>query len=181
MNAPDTIYQQSELLHTQEEIDHAIAHLAQKLSAQFRDKNPIVCCVLMGGLYTFGRLLPLLKFDFQTDALRVSRYENQDRSADLAWSLEPSLDPKERHIVLVDDIIDEGITLYELSKALTSRGAKSIHSAVLFDKQIKNHTKRPIQADFIGLAIKDRFVFGAGLDYSGYYRNLNELRAIAGS
>jgi hypoxanthine phosphoribosyltransferase len=122
-----------------------------------------------GGVVLTGKLLTRLNFPLTLDAINASRYRNQTRGGEINWIQKPRTDLKNRTVLIVDDILDEGITLRAIYEYCREQGASSIYSAVLINKNL-NHTK-PIRADFVGLEAENRYIFGYGMDYKGYLRN----------
>ena len=98
------------------------------------------------------------------------------RGANVDWRVKPPASVRGRAVLVLDDILDGGQTMDAIRERLTELGAASFHCAVLVEKKLK--VKKPIHADFVGLEIEDRFVFGYGMDAKGYWRNLPEIRAM---
>jgi len=169
----------AELLYTKDAVEEAFDRLAERISIKLADQNPLVVCVLVGGLYPCGALLSRLNFPLSVDYVHVSRYREGVEGHELEWKAGPTTDLRGRTILLVDDILDEGITLAAVEAYFKKTEAKAVFKAVLVNK------KRPrpagISADFYGLEVPDRYVFGCGMDYKGYWRNLPEIFALASS
>jgi hypoxanthine phosphoribosyltransferase len=158
------------------EVDRAIEEVARALTAEFRDRYPLVLCVMNGALFFCARLLPLLRFPLHLDYVHASRYGDEIDGRRVHWKVEPGDAVQARHVLVVDDILDEGDTLAAIKAKVLERGAASCKVAVLTDK-IKPKRK-PITPDFVGLRIPDRFVFGCGLDAYGLWRNLPAIYAL---
>jgi len=155
--------------------------MAEQLSAELADDNPVIMCVMNGGLIVTGMLLPRLNFPLQVDYLHATRYRERLTGADLQWKASPSLPLKGRVVVLVDDILDEGDTLVGIRAHCLEQGASRVLCAVLVDK---NHDRRhPAlqRADVTGMDAPDRYLFGFGMDYKGYLRNAPGIYAVAGA
>jgi hypoxanthine phosphoribosyltransferase len=134
----------------------------------------------MGGAVVFaGQLLPLLRFPLDFDYIHASRYGAATRGAAIDWRVSPPESVRGRSVLVVDDILDGGETMAAIRARLLELGAQAFHCAVLVEKTLAR--TKPIHADFVGLRIPDRFVFGYGMDAKGYWRNLPEIRAMAGS
>jgi len=159
----------ADLLHSEQEIETAIDKMAQQINVALADRNPLLLCVMNGGVVTFGKLLTRLSIPLTIDAINASRYQNLTSGGSIEWLVKPVTSLKGRTVLLVDDILDEGITLQAICQYCREQGATAIYSAVLVDK-ILDHQK-PITADFIGLKVENRYVFGYGMDYKGYLRN----------
>jgi hypoxanthine phosphoribosyltransferase len=167
---------ESDLVCSAAQIDRAIEQLAEAVTAEFRDRYPLVLCVMNGALFFCARLLPLLRFPLHLDYVHASRYGDEIDGRHVRWKVEPGEAVQGRHVLVVDDILDEGDTLAAIKAKVLERGAASCRVAVLTDK-IRPGAK-PIVPDFVGLRIPDRFVFGCGLDAYGLWRNLPAIHAL---
>ncbi len=165
----NAIQAHADLLVNEQQIAVAIEHIAEQINSLLADRNPLVLCVLNGGLVFTGQLLPKLTIPLTLDSINVSRYHNKTSGGAIEWINTPQTSIKDRTILIVDDILDEGITLAALYEYCLAHGATSIYSAVLVNKLL-GHSK-PIYADFIGLNLENRYLFGYGMDYKGYLRN----------
>jgi hypoxanthine phosphoribosyltransferase len=159
----------ADLLHSEQEVEAAIKSMACAINLALADRNPLLLCVMNGGIVIFGKLLTQLTIPLTIDAINVSRYQNQISGGNIVWRVKPETPLKGRTILIVDDILDEGLTLEAIYQYCREQGASSIYSAVLIDK-ILDHEK-PVTADFIGMKTANRYVFGYGMDYKGYLRN----------
>ena len=159
----------ADLLHSQQEVEVAIDNMAKAINIAFADHNPLLLCVLNGGIPTFGKLLTRLTIPLTIDSINASRYQNQTTGGSIEWRVKPQTPLKGRTVLIVDDILDEGITLKTIVDYCQEQGASAVFSAVLVDK-ILDH-KKPVKADFIGLRLENRYLFGYGMDYKGYLRN----------
>ncbi|QJD29782.1 hypoxanthine-guanine phosphoribosyltransferase [Methylococcus geothermalis] len=169
----------AELLHSEAEVERAIARLAAEIGEAIADSNPIVMTILTGGIVFAGKLLTHLRFPLELDAIGASRYRGRTRGGETHWRLEPGLHLKDRTVLLVDDILDEGITLAEVRKHCFELGAARVLIAVLVDKNLGR--EKPCRADFVGLVTENRYLFGYGLDYKGYLRNAAGIYACTGT
>ncbi|HKC43695.1 MAG TPA: hypoxanthine-guanine phosphoribosyltransferase [Burkholderiales bacterium] len=170
------ILEEADLVCSADEVDRAIERVAGELVAEFRDKYPLVLCVMSGAVFFCARLLPLLRFPLHLGYVHASRYGEHIDGRHVRWKVEPGDEVKDRVVLVVDDILDAGDTLAEIKAKVMARGATSCKVAVLTDK-IKP-TPKPIAPDFVGLRIPDRFVFGCGLDAYGLWRNLPAIYAL---
>jgi hypoxanthine phosphoribosyltransferase len=159
----------ADLLHSEQEVETAIDKMAQQINVALADRNPLLLCVMNGGVVTFGKLLTRLSIPLTIDAINASRYQNLTSGGSIEWLVKPVTSLKGRTVLLVDDILDEGITLQAIYQYCREQGATDVYSAVLVDK-ILDHQK-PVTADFVGLKVENRYVFGYGMDYKGYLRN----------
>lgn len=163
------IQEHAELLHDWQEVDAALDAMALQINSQLADSHPIVLCAMNGGVVVAGQLLTRLTMPLNVDAINASRYRNQTSGGAIEWLLKPRLSLQGRTILVIDDILDEGVTLAAIKDYCLGEGAKAVYCAVLVDKRLGRD--KPIQADFVGLAVADRYLFGCGMDYKGYLRN----------
>ena len=173
---PNKLLNDSEILYSQDQVDAAIDRLAQAITHEMSDASPLLLCVMTGGLFLTGAMLPKLSFPLELDYVHATRYRGQTQGQALVWLAEPHLDIKGRAILLLDDILDEGHTLAAVRDKLLSLEASQVKVAVLVDKTLSR--TKPIKADFVGLLVPDRYVFGCGMDAYGWWRNLSEIRAL---
>lgn len=159
----------ADLLHNESEVESAIDSMAKKINSQLYEKNPVVLCVMNGGVVISGKLLTRLNFPLTFDAINASRYHNKTSGGEIEWLQKPETSLSNRTVLIVDDILDEGKTLKAICDYCKEQGALGIYTAVLIDK-ILDHEK-PVTADFIGLEVENRYLFGYGMDYKGYLRN----------
>ncbi len=163
------IEQNAICLYTEQEVEAALDDLATVITNKLHDQNPLVLCVINGGIVTTGKLLPRLKFPLTLDSIYASRYCNSTAGTDIQWLYLPTTPLTGRNVLIIDDILDEGHTLQAIAAYCRQQGANTVYSAVLLDKNI-GHSK-PIQADFIGLEVANLYLFGYGMDYKAYLRN----------
>lgn len=168
--------EQSDLIVPAESIDAAIGRLATEIASACANDYPLLLTVMGGAVVFAGRLIPLLRFPLDIDYLHATRYGNATRGGGLEWRVEPPQGLAGRNVLLLDDILDGGQTLHAIRERLLGAGARSVRCAVLVEKVLA--VDKPIKADFVGLQIPDRFVFGCGMDAKGFWRNLPEIRAI---
>jgi hypoxanthine phosphoribosyltransferase len=166
----------SDLVCTETEIQAALARLAREISASLREAYPLVLVVMGGAVVFAGQLLPRLRFPLDFDYVHATRYGSATTGGGIAWRVTPPEDVRGRTILVLDDILDGGQTLRAIHDKLLELGAVRVLCAVLVEKTLAR--PKPIAADFVGLRIPDRFVFGCGMDAKGYWRNLPEIRAI---
>ncbi len=176
MPSPQALLQQSELLFTAEQVQAALQQVAQQLNRHFADSHPLVLSVMGGAVVFSGQLLPLLTFPLEFDYVQVSRYGDARHGGELHWRVEPRENVYERVVILLDDILDEGHTLAAVRERVLAMGATQCYCAVFADKQ--HGRPKPIQADFVGMDLPDRFVFGYGMDIQGAWRNLPAIYAF---
>ena len=178
MNPQDAkkILAEADLLCSAEESALAVRRVAAEITARLADANPLVLAVMGGAVVFTGQLLPQLVFPLDFDYLHVSRYGDVTKGGQLAWIVEPRSAVAGRVVLVVDDILDEGVTLAEIAKRLLAQGASVVLSAVFADKNIGR--SKPIAADFVGIRLPNRYVFGFGMDVKGAWRNLPAVYAV---
>ena len=171
---------ESDCLVSAAEVEAALDRLATEISAQLRDANPIIFVVMNGGLVFGGRLLPKLDFPLELAYLHATRYGHALNGKMLDWRVRPTQDLRGRSVLVLDDILDEGHTLDAILSHLKSEGAASVQSAVLVHKVHDRKAHPGMRATYTGLDVADRFLFGCGMDYKGYWRNAPGIFAVKG-
>jgi hypoxanthine phosphoribosyltransferase len=169
LNEIKRIQNSADLLYDEKSVEVAIDAMAEKITLLLFDRNPLLLCVINGGIVTAGKLLTRLNFPLTVDAIKATRYRNRTSGGEINWLLHPSEPMAGRTVLIVDDILDEGITLNAVYDYCFEHGAQSVYSAVLVDKLLPQ--QKPVQADFVGLTVENRYLFGYGMDYKGYLRN----------
>lgn len=172
----------SDLLFDRAELEAAIDRMAAAIVDKLDGEQPIYVTVLTGGLITAGMLAPRIgaSVDLDFDYVHVTRYHGGTSGGELYWKARPRYDFKDRVILFVDDILDEGHTLAAIIDFLKQEGAREVHSAVLVHKVHDRKAYPGMRADFTGLDVADRFLFGGGMDYKGYWRNAPGIYALKG-
>lgn len=173
---PHQLLESSDHLYSQCEVDNTITRLATQIIQDLQDEFPIVLTVMNGGLYFAGQLLPKLNFPLETDCVQASRYHGEIVGKEITWRVKPSDQVKGRTVLIIDDILDEGHTLAAIRDKCLELGAVNIKIAVLTEKELEQ--SKPIKADYVGLKLPNRYVFGCGMDVYGWWRNLPEIRAL---
>jgi hypoxanthine phosphoribosyltransferase len=168
---------EADLLFTADEVDTAFARLACEISEKLSSTNPLILSVMIGGIVPTGRLLPHLSFPLQLDYIHATRYRSGTSGGKLHWIKKPEKKLNGRTILLIDDILDEGYTLSAIIDDCLAAGSNKIYTAVLIDKIIEREKRLP-NADFTGLTVPDRYIFGCGMDYREYHRNCAGIYAL---
>ncbi len=169
---------EAELVCPAHEVGAAVSRLAAEITACLKDEFPLVLSIMGGAVVFTGQLLPLLAFPLEFGAIEVTRYGNTTEGRDIDWRLAPKDNVKGRTVLVVDDILDEGITLAAVRGRLLAMGATRVLAAVFADKDLGR--AKPIAADFVGVRVPDRYVFGFGMDAYGLWRNLPAIYALKG-
>ncbi len=170
------VLEHADLLHDREAVEAALSRLAQAVTERLAQRNPLILCVMQGGLVPTGLLLPRLDFPLQVDYIHATRYRGDTRGGELRWIARPATPLLDRVVLLVDDIHDEGLTLEAIARECRAAGAAEVYSAVLVNKV--HDRKHGLRADFAGLDVPDRYVFGYGMDYKEYLRNVPGIYAV---
>ena len=173
---PNQLLADADVIYTQAEVDDAISRLASQIANDLQGLSPLVLTVMNGGLYFAGHLLPQLHFPLEMDYLHATRYNGETLGKEIHWRVDPTQKVKGRMVLLLDDILDEGHTLAAIRDKCLALGALDVKIAVLTEKALEQ--SKPIQADYVGLTLPNRYVFGCGMDVYGWWRNLAEIRAL---
>lgn len=169
--------EQADLLFDETECRAALHKVAGEITRDLGGAYPLLLPVMGGAVVFTGQLLPLLRFPLDFDYVHVSRYGDKLQGGSFNWKRMPETEHiAGRHIVVLDDILDEGHTMAAIKEKLLGMGAASCRTAVFANKLIQK--EKPVQADYIGLNVPDRYVFGYGMDAAGAWRNLGEIYAL---
>ena len=166
----------SDPIASAEQVQAAMRRVAAEVELRLGTSYPLVLAVMGGAVVFAGQLLPMLKFPLDFDYIHASRYGQATQGSGIEWRVSPPTLAKGRSVLVVDDILDHGETMAAIRARLLEFGAQAVYCAVLVEKILDK--KKPIHADFVGLKIPDRFVFGCGMDAKGFWRNLPEIRAM---
>ena len=170
------LLREAELVCDEERVRTEVARLASDITAKLAGEFPVVLAVMGGAAIFVGQLLPRLAFPLEFGAIEVTRYNNDIQGRDITWRLPPRDNVGGRTVLVVDDILDEGITLAAIAKRLKEMGALHVYCAVFADKATGRD--KPIRADFVGVTVPDKYVFGFGMDAYGLWRNLPAIYAL---
>lgn len=165
------------VIFTAVEIDAIISRMAREISADLSGSNPIIMPVLLGGAFTAIRLMQHFEFPYEMDTVRIARYGNDLRGGQVHWFARPCLELDGRNILLVDDVLDRGITLQAVQHELKRMNAASVSTAVLIRKTLDAKAERPA-VDYVGADAPNEFLFGCGMDLEGRWRGLPGLYAV---
>ena len=167
----------SECLISSIEVAAAYQRLAAQLNLHYAGLNPIVMVVMNGGLIPAGQLLTHLTFYHRMHYIHASRYRDNEGTNELDWKFKPDVSIAGEHVLLIDDIFDEGITLKTIVEELGKENPLSIESCVLLNKEHERKVA-DFDVDFVGINVADRYVYGCGMDFHGYLRHLPGIYAI---
>jgi hypoxanthine phosphoribosyltransferase len=170
------VLREAELLYSAQQVEAALDRMAAEITARLAGRNPVVLCVMVGALIPCAKLLERLDFLLQVDYIHATRYGDKTQGGTLHWLARPRIALEHRVVLVIDDILDEGYTLAAILDDCRQAGASEVLTAVLVEKQ---HGRRyGVRADFCELSVEDRYVFGYGMDYKGYFRNLTGIYAV---
>lgn len=170
---------ESDVVFTASEVAAAIDRLARDITSQLQERFPLVLGVMGGAVVFAGQLLPKLAFPLEFAAIEATRYGQATAGGTIEWRLAPRDQVRGRSVLVLDDILDEGITLNAIVERLRTLGAAEVRVAVLAEKDTGR--AKPIAADFVGVRVPNRFVFGCGMDARGLWRNLPAIHAMKDS
>ena len=173
------VLSKADCLHDAAAVQAAYARMAREIEAEYAALNPLLLCVMTGGVQATAELAGRLPFALEIDYLHATRYRGKTTGADLVWKAHPDIAVKDRQVLVIDDILDEGHTLAAILKALREQGAASVKCAVLAEK-LHDRKAPDVKADFVGVTVVDRYVFGCGMDYKSYLRQLPAIYAVKG-
>jgi hypoxanthine phosphoribosyltransferase len=173
---PEQLLKNAELIYESRQVEEAVQRLAREIAEKLADSRPLVLCVMGGAVVFAGQLLPRLQFPLEFDYVQASRYHNGTDGQHLLWKVMPGENVRGRTVLLLDDILDEGHTLAAVREKCLEAGASRVAIAVLTVK--KTGQPKPVQADFVGLSVPNRYVFGCGMDVHGWWRNLPDIHAL---
>jgi hypoxanthine phosphoribosyltransferase len=165
-------------LFSREQIDRRVAEMAREITAEFAGTELIALCVLKGAMFFCADLVRQMNLDVHLDFIQISSYGNQKYSSGVVTILkEPQLDMRGRSVLIVEDIIDSGLSIREVNNYIESRGAAKVKTASFLDKP--KARKVPFTPDYVGFAIEPQFVIGYGLDFAEKYRNIPEVQVLS--
>ncbi len=163
--------EKASVLFDQQAVAAAITNVAKKMNEALADKNPVLLCVMNGAVVFMGQLVTQLTFPLQIDYVHVTRYMGGIEGREIHWVAEPNISLKDRNIVIIEDILDGGLTLAAVKIFCINHGAASVICAALIDKKRLREEGGVESCEFVGLTVEDKFLIGYGLDYQGYFRN----------
>lgn len=161
------------VLYTEEQLQQRVREMGAQIAKDYEGLNPTMVCILKGAVMFYTDLLRATPIPLTMDFMAVSSYGNKTKSSgevEIRKDLSSSIENK--HVIIVEDIVDSGFTLSYLVRVLASRGAASIRIATLLDKPSRRAPGIDLKSDYSGFEVPDEFVVGYGLDYAELYRNL---------
>jgi hypoxanthine phosphoribosyltransferase len=165
-------------LFTRAQIDQRVAEMGKQITDDFRGEELIALCVLKGAVFFCTDLLRKLDLDVRLDFIQVSSYGNEKYSSGVVTVLkEPQLDMHNKNVLIVEDIIDSGLTINEIHRYIEGRGAARVATAAFLDKPAARRSE--FKAEYVGYSIEPKFVVGYGLDFAEKYRNVAEVQVLS--
>lgn len=170
------LWANSEEIVNAQAVQQSLDRMAQEITDKMGDRFPLVLSVMGGAVVFTGMLLPKLEFPLEFDYIHLSRYNNKTVGGEMQWRVAPRESVKDRTVLVLDDILDEGETMAAIRQRIMDMGAREFYAAVLCEKTLAK--AKPMHPDFCGFTVPDRYVFGCGMDAKGYWRNLGTIRAL---
>lgn len=162
------------ILIPSEEIQQKVRELGGRITEDYRDKNPLLVCILRGAVIVLGDLMRYIDLPCEIDFMDISSYGTGTSSSGVVRILKDlEEDITGRHVLIVEDIIDTGLTLSYLKRSLLARNPASLEIFALLSKPSRRRVE--IEVKYLGFEVPDEFVVGYGLDYAGAYRNLPDI------
>ncbi|MBV1776538.1 hypoxanthine-guanine phosphoribosyltransferase [Burkholderiaceae bacterium DAT-1] len=180
LNEIQRVMDEADCLFDETQISAALDRMARDMTEVLAKANPLVFVVLNGGIVAAGQLLPRLRFPLEVSYLHATRYGDATQGGELAWKVRPSQPIQGRVVLIIDDILDEGKTLASIVDYCKSEGAEAVMTAVVVNKLHDRKARSGFKGDFVGVDVEDRFLFGCGMDYKGYWRNTLGIYAVKG-
>ncbi|MCG5260658.1 hypoxanthine-guanine phosphoribosyltransferase [Cupriavidus gilardii] len=170
------LWANSEEIVSAQAVQQSLDRMAREIADKMGDRFPLVLSVMGGAVVFTGMLLPKLEFPLEFDYIHLSRYNNKTVGGEMQWRVAPRDSVKDRTVLVLDDILDEGETMAAIRQRIMDMGAREFYAAVLCEKTLAK--AKPMHPDFCGFTVPDRYVFGCGMDAKGYWRNLGTIRAL---
>ncbi len=155
---------------TETQLQKKVSEIGAELTKKFKDKKVIAICVLKGSFMFYSDLIRNIDADITCEFFGVSSYQGMSSSGEVKVTLDLTQPIEGKHVILVEDIVDTGLTMNYLKTTLLARNPASLTTVALLEKP--EALKVPCKLDYVGFKITNEFVVGYGLDYQGYYRNL---------
>ena len=173
----DKEYSPGEELFSKQQIDRRVAAMGRKIARDFEGEELVVLVVLKGAMYFATGLTQNMPRDIYLDFIQISSYGREEKSSGVVrFLMRPRVEMKDKNVLIIEDIIDTGVSMNRVVPYIKRRGAKRVVTAALLDKPAKRVV--PFEADYVGFTIPPRFVVGSGLDSGERYRNVRGIRAL---
>lgn len=170
--------EKAKCLYDKSTIEKAIKKVAEKMNRDLADKNPVLLCVMNGAVIFMGQIATQLTFPLQIDYVHVTRYQGGIEGREIHWVAEPNIPLQNRVVVIIEDILDGGLTLAAVKNFCVQQGATEVLCAALVDKKRLREPGGVETCEYVGLEVEDKFLIGYGLDFLGYFRNEPEILVV---
>lgn len=175
----EALKQKGQLLYSKEQVEKAIAQVAAHMNSSLADKTPVFLCVMNGALIFMGQLMTQLNFPLQINYVHATRYQGDiEARPTIDWIAKPAISLEGRTVVIVEDILDSGITMRLIQDYCRQQNASEILTATLVDKKRPREVDNLEHCDFTGLVTGNKFLYGYGLDYQDFLRNEPGIYAV---
>lgn len=164
------------LLIDENTLNERINQIADQINNDFKGETITLICILKGSLYFYADLSRKINLDTELEFIRVSSYDGEDSTGEIEFKLDLDNPVTNKNVIVVEDIIDTGNTLFYLLKYLKSQKPKSLKLCTLLDKEERRENK--VDVDYVGFRIPNHFVIGYGLDLDQKYRNIPEIECF---
>ncbi len=175
----EDVLKKADCIYDLPQLETALDKMAEEITHKLKNEKPLILCVMIGALIPTGHLLTRLHFPLEVDYIHATRYRGTTRGGDLHWLVEPRQSLKDRTVLIIDDVMDGGLTLAAIIDYCNQLGAKAVYSAVMVNKIRERENGVNFEPDFIGVNTEDRYLIGFGLDYEEYLRNAPGIYAVA--
>jgi hypoxanthine phosphoribosyltransferase len=174
---PVEVLRAAKRLFTTADVAAALDRMAAAITARLRGERLVLLAMMHGGVFAATELAKRLRFPFEFDYVHATRYGQALAGGALEWRVPPTPALHGRAVLIIDDVLDRGITLAALIARLEQLDVASLHTAVLIRKHLREPLERPA-VDFVGLETDDHYLFGCGMDYRGFWRGLPEIYGV---
>lgn len=171
------VFRASDCLHDEAAVGAALDRMAEDIRGAIAGRDAVALVVMNGGFIPAAGLLLRVDLPLRIDYLHATRYDERTSGGALDWKRPHEVGLAGRDVLVIDDILDEGLTLAAIAERCRDEGARRVWTAVLVEK-LRPHAG-DFRADFVGLTVPDRYVFGYGMDYKGFLRNARGIYAVA--
>ena len=161
-----------QILITEEQIKARIAELGEELTREYMDKDPVIVGVLKGVVVFYADMVRQIKVPCQMDFMWISSYQGANSTGQMVVKRDVTVDIKDRHVLILEDIYDTGNSLDFTYRHLLSKQPASLKICTLLDKPERRKPGITLKPDYVGFTVPNAFVVGYGLDYNEHYRNL---------
>ncbi len=175
INARERVYGKTSLLYSERQVTEAVDRLAAKMTARLAKSEPLLLCMMNGGLIFTAAIMQRLHIPLQFDYIHLTRYRDSARGGHIEWHRRPCESVRDRTVLLIDDICDHGASLLEAVRGVKSAGAREVVTSVLIRRV---RTDARFMPDFAALECESGFVLGWGMDFAGYGRNLSAIHLL---